>query len=100
MLQERRKLMLVWEEDIDFDALELTAAEAESGSVNKASARGNKHEYSPLNEAPGSGDKGESEEEEGFDFLWERVWGLDTNFDREALTHGPINNDEIEKSYF
>ena len=68
MLREHRKLTLV---DIDFDALELTAAEAESISVNNASARGNRNserEYSPLNEAPGSGDKGESEEEEGFDF--------------------------------
>jgi len=58
-LRERRKLTPVWEEDIDFDALELTAAEGEFGSVNNASAGGNRNSergYSPLNEAPGSGD--------------------------------------------
>ena len=58
-LRERRKLTPVWEEDIDFDALELTAAEGEFGSVNNVSARGNRNSergYSPLNEAPTSGD--------------------------------------------
>jgi len=58
-LQERRKLTPVWEEDIDFDVLELTAAEGEFSSVNNTSAGGNRNSergYSPLNEAPGSGD--------------------------------------------
>ena len=58
-LQECRKLMPVWEEDINFNALEITEAKCKFGSANNASARGNKdseHEYSPLNEVTGSGD--------------------------------------------
>jgi hypothetical protein len=54
-LRERRKLTPVWEEDVDFDALDLTAAEGEFDSVNNVSAKGNRNlerEYSPLlNEA-------------------------------------------------
>jgi hypothetical protein len=66
-LRERRKLTPVWEDEIDFDALELTAAE--SGAVNNASAeedinseRGN----SPSNEVPGSEDSDAEADQDEF----------------------------------
>ena len=46
-----------------------------------------------------SDEEGESDvdDSEGFDFSWERVLGgLNADFDREALVHGPINNDEVK----
>ena len=46
-----------------------------------------------------SDEEGESDvdDSEGFDFSWERVLGgLNADFDREALAHGPINNDEVK----
>jgi len=58
-LRDRRKLVPVWEDDIDFDALELTSAEGEFGSMNNVSlgdVRNSEHENSPLNELPGPGD--------------------------------------------
>ena len=48
-------------------------------------------------------DEGESEEEEGDDFPWEEdgFW-LDVTqvLTSEALAHGPVNNDQVEKSKF
>jgi len=50
-LRDHRKLVPVWEDDIDFDALELTSAEGEFGSMNNVSlgdVRNSEHENSPL----------------------------------------------------
>jgi hypothetical protein len=72
-LRERRKLTPVWEEDMDFDALELTAAEGEFDSVNNVSAKGNRNserEYSPLlNEAPGSGESGSETDQDDLESI-------------------------------
>jgi hypothetical protein len=60
-LRDRRKLAPVWEDDIDFDELELTSAQGVFGSKNNVSLGeiGNsEHENSPSNEVPGSGDSG------------------------------------------
>ena len=56
-LRDHQKLVPVWENDIDFDTLELTSVEGELGSINDASLgdiRNSKNKNSPLNEVPGS----------------------------------------------
>ena len=58
-LRDRQKLTPVWDDDIDCDVLEVTSAEGEFGSMTNVSLReirNSKHENSPLNEVPGSGD--------------------------------------------
>lgn len=120
-LRERRKLTPVWEEDIDFDALELTAAEGEFGSVNNASARGNRNSergYSPLNEAPTSGDSSSETDQDDLESIDPELeaalaesptlqcvdeddvaldmdgWDLDGNSDEELSDEGESEEEE------
>jgi hypothetical protein len=83
--------MPVWEEDIGFDALELTAAECEFGSVNNASARGNRNSerrYSPLNEAPGSGDGSSETDQDDLESIGHPRIGSRADGVTDATTHG------------
>jgi hypothetical protein len=74
-LRDRRKLAPVLEDDIDFDALELTSAEGEFSSMNRVSlgAIGNpdlkNSPTSPSNEVPGSEDGGSETDEDNLESL-------------------------------
>ena len=93
-LHNHRKLVPVWEDDIDFDMPELTSAEGKFGSMNNISLseiRNSKHENSLLNKVPGSGDSNSETDQDDLE-------SLDAKLEAalmESLTQQCVDEDDV-----